>query len=49
VGRVVDRFDHVRQMGETDSKSKRSLFPGTDFSPSLCLSPNPFTIIVNPK
>ena len=33
--------------GELDSK--RSLLSGTDFNPSLCLSPNPFTNIVNPK
>lgn len=33
--------------GESDSK--RSLVPGTDLNPTLCLSPNPFTKIVKPK
>ena len=33
--------------GESDSK--RNLFPGTALSPRLCRSPNPFTILENPK
>ena len=45
--RVVHRSGHIGEMGESDSK--RSLFPGTALSPRLCRSPNPFTILENPK
>ena len=47
MGRVLYRSGHIGEMGESDSK--RSLFHGTALSPRLCRSPNPFTILENPK
>ena len=47
MSRVVDRTGHIGEMGRV--RLQEEPVPWNGFEPRLCRSPNPFTILENPK